>query len=110
MSLFETLGKIWSKLLMMSLTFFSWLVIHINTLYIIIIIIRVYYTVTNYILNHNIALISQARRKQLWVPLIEKALAKLYGCYECLEGGQVIEGLSVLTGYPCEKFKLRGMS
>ncbi len=32
----------------------------------------------------------------------------MYGCYEALEGGQVIEGLQALTGYPCEKFQLRG--
>eukprot|EP00392_Amoebophrya_sp_AT5.2_P009121 g9149.t1 len=48
----------------------------------------------------------QSRRRQLWVPLLEKAAAKLFGCYAALNSGTFGEALGLLTGYPVETMPL----
>ena len=44
-----------------------------------------------------------ASRRQLWVPLIEKAAAKLCGGYEGMHAGTLCEAFSLLTGYATER-------
>lgn len=55
--------------------------------------------------NRRLLIYSCAKRKQLFVPIIEKAMARMYGCYESLVSGQTCEGLSALTGYPCRSIR-----
>jgi hypothetical protein len=44
--------------------------------------------------------------REFWVPLIEKAYAKLHGCYESLISGFVDDGLVDLTGLVARKMAL----
>ena len=47
------------------------------------------------------------KSEELWVPLIEKAYAKLFGCYETLISGFIDDGVVDLTGLVCEKRTLQ---
>jgi calpain, invertebrate len=43
----------------------------------------------------------------MWVPYIEKAFAKLYGCYFSLTSGFLDDGVCDMTGMVCEKIALQ---
>jgi len=47
-----------------------------------------------------------ANKAELWVPLIEKAYAKLFGCYQTLISGFIDDGLHDMTSFVNEKLKL----
>ena len=46
---------------------------------------------------------------ETWVPLIEKAYAKLHGNYESLVGGLPSEAVEDLTGYVVQVFSFRSL-
>ena len=46
------------------------------------------------------------KKDEVWVPMIEKAYAKLFGCYEALRSGSVDEAIVDMTGLVCEKIML----
>lgn len=45
--------------------------------------------------------------QEFWVPLIEKAYAKIHGSYEILNSGKIEEALVDMTGGVAEKHDLR---
>ncbi len=44
---------------------------------------------------------------EFWVALVEKAVAKLHGSYEAIEGGMPIEAMVDLTGGLAERYELK---
>ena len=53
---------------------------------------------------------SKAKRQQLWVPLLEKAYAKVHGCYKAISGGHIAEAFLDLTGAPTIVYDLESPS
>ncbi|CAF1097161.1 unnamed protein product [Adineta steineri] len=50
---------------------------------------------------------AKARRRQLFVPLVEKACAKVWGSYASVIGGFMTESLQLLTGAPSEQIAIQ---
>ncbi|CAF1007734.1 unnamed protein product [Rotaria sp. Silwood1] len=57
--------------------------------------------------RHKHLVFTQAKHRQLYVPLIEKACAKVFGSYASLKSGHLSEGLQLLTGAPCDHIDLK---
>lgn len=53
---------------------------------------------------------SKAKQQQLWVPFLEKAYAKIHGCYQAISGGHIAEAFLDLTGAPTLAHSLDGPS
>lgn len=43
-----------------------------------------------------------SRDWEVWVNIIEKAYAKVLGCYEAIEGGKAYQAFMLLTGFPSD--------
>ena len=46
-------------------------------------------------------------QNEFWVALLEKAMAKLHGSYEAIEGGMPIEAMVDMTGGLAERYELK---
>ena len=52
---------------------------------------------------------SSAHGSEIWVLLLEKAWAKIYGSYENIEAGYTREALYALTGAPTKVFYIEDL-
>ena len=57
--------------------------------------------------KHKHLVFTQAKHRQMYVPLIEKACAKIFGSYANLARGTLMEGLQLMTGAPCDYIHLQ---
>ena len=50
--------------------------------------------------RYSTPVFSKSNGKFVWVPIIEKAFAKLHGNYKAIESGTLEEAMRILTGAP----------
>lgn len=58
--------------------------------------------------NEESPAFSKSNGSEIWVLLLEKCYAKMYGTYENIEAGQTIEAIKDLTGAPGKSIKNTG--
>lgn len=58
----------------------------------------------NFVFGHSVD------PSEVYISIIEKAFAKLYGCYESLNGGIIEDSISVLSRLKTEKLKLKNQN
>lgn len=52
----------------------------------------------------NQVLFSRSEKNEVWLMILEKAYAKLYGSYENIQNGNIVDAIFDLTGIPYEYF------